>query len=434
MQAVLVFTVDKTAEVTARADIAEVHERLAQRSLTRTAELAAALARLELEVAARQKAEAALADREALTQALFASASVGMALADPDGRMLLANEALAHFLEVEPADLLGLELDSLIHPDDRHLGQEARNELLAGRRRSYMVEQRLLGRRGATTWGHLCVTLLRDDTGAPRLIVLVCEDITERVRADEERARLSRRLREAERLESLGLLAGGVAHDFNNILTSIQGNSDLALLSLPDDSPARQYLEQIGEAVAQASALTRQMFAYAGQRRVTAGPTEINEAIGALGDLLRASHTSHCHVRFQLSPGLPPVAVQAAHLRQIVMNLVVNAAEAIGEGGGEILVRTDYELLGREALDGLALGEGAEPGPFVRVTVHDTGCGIAPDTLERIFDPFFTTKLLGRGLGLASVHTIVRSQRGALWVESALGRGTTFKVWLPAVP
>jgi signal transduction histidine kinase len=324
-----------------------------------------------------------------------------------------------------------MDLATLIHPEDVDLDLVARADLLAGSRRSYTVDQRFLTRDGTVVWGHLSVTLLRGDDKAPRLFVIVCEDITTRVRADEERLRLSRRLQDAQRLESIGILAGGIAHDFNNILTSIQGNTDLALLSLPDDSPARVSLNQIGVAVLRATELTRQMFVYAGRRAAATPTAEVNEAIRAIGDLLRSGAARACGVRLHLSPGLPLVLAAATQVSQIVMNLVVNAAEAMGECGGEICVGTAFDELGRAALGGLVLGDEAEPGPFVRITVSDSGGGMAPDILERIFDPFFTTKLLGRGLGLASVHAIIREHHGALWVQSAPGCGTTFHIWLP---
>ncbi|NTU84632.1 MAG: PAS domain S-box protein, partial [Chloroflexales bacterium] len=291
---------------------------------------------------------------------------------------------------------------------------------------------RFLGKCGAVVWGHLSVAMLRDPAGNPRLTVVVCEDITARVRANEERARLERRLQETQRLESLGVLAGGVAHDFNNILTSIQGNADMALLSLADNSPARPFLEQIGQAVTRASELTGQMLAYAGRRRTPAGRVDVNRAIGEISDLLRVSHMRHCGMRFNLRPGLPLVHAEATQVRQIVLNLVVNAAESIDASGGEVVVSTGADELGRAALDGLVLGADAAPGSFVRVSVSDSGCGMDSATMARIFDPFFTTKLLGTGLGLAAVHGIVREHRGALWVQSTPGSGTIFHIWLPA--
>lgn len=250
--------------------------------------------------------------------------------------------------------------------------------------------------------------------------------------AHEEQARLSRRLLETQRLESLGLLAGGVAHDLNNLLTGIQGNADLAAIALEAGSPAQAYLAQIGMAVARASELTRQMLAYGGRPRAAGGTADINAAIDAIGELLRVSHTPDCSLRLSLAADLPQVAAEATQVRQIIMNLVLNAAEANGCDGGEIVLVTARDELGRAALDGLILGPLARPGPFVRLTVSDGGCGMEPETLARIFDPYFSTKLPGRGLGLASVHTIVRDRCGAILVQSAPGRGTTFLIWLPA--
>ncbi|HEX7085024.1 MAG TPA: ATP-binding protein [Vicinamibacterales bacterium] len=244
---------------------------------------------------------------------------------------------------------------------------------------------------------------------------------------------LERRMVDAQRAESLGVLAGGLAHDFNNLLVGILGNANLALLDLPDDSPVRALVRQIQAAAERSADLTRQLLAYAGRGQHVVTRVNLSSLVQELSTLLLAALSKHARLEQRLDPGVPDVLGDPAQITQVVMNLLTNASEAVGEDPGVVSVRTRLVHLLRPVLDGLYLGSDLPEGPYVSLEVADTGHGMSAETVARIFDPFFTTKFTGRGLGLAAVLGIVRTHRGALDVETAEGIGTTFRIYLPAV-
>jgi signal transduction histidine kinase/ligand-binding sensor domain-containing protein len=249
--------------------------------------------------------------------------------------------------------------------------------------------------------------------------------------AEEERLKLEAEMLQAQKLESLGVLAGGIAHNFNNLLTAIVGYTELALSNLPPDSLARGDLREVDAAARRATELTRQMLTYAGKHLFVARPVQLAEVIGGVTKLLEASAMMTGAPSYDLAPDLPAVRGDVAQLRQILVNLVVNASEAIGDSGGTIVVRTGVKNCDAEYLSGCELGAEVTPGEYVCLEVADTGCGMTEDVRRRIFDPFFTTKFTGRGLGLAAVYGIVRGHGGGIRVESEPGRGTTITVLLP---
>ena len=256
----------------------------------------------------------------------------------------------------------------------------------------------------------------------------------ERAAAEAERARMETRLRDTQKFESLGVLAGGVAHDFNNLLTSILGNASLARLDLPPRSPVESSLERIEQTSLRAAELCKQMLAYAGKGRFVVQPVNLSDMVKDTAHLLHVSISKKIMLKFELAPGLPPVSGDASQLRQIVMNLVINAAEAIGDNPGAIALRTGLVRADRRYLADLQPAASLPEGDYLFIEVSDTGCGMTPEVQARIFEPFFTTKFTGRGLGLAAVLGIVRGHHGALRVSSELGKGTTFKLLLPATP
>jgi len=252
------------------------------------------------------------------------------------------------------------------------------------------------------------------------------------VQAEQQRHELETQLQQAQKLESLGLLAGGIAHDFNNLLTAILGHANLALMELAPESPARDSLREIDNAASRAADLCRQMLAYAGKGRFVVEPINLSRLIGEVAHLLHVSISKKVLLRCQLAEGLPAIDADAAQLRQVAMNLVINAAEAIGDAEGVIAISTGVMECNEDYLRTGQMTEPPPPGSYVYLEVTDTGCGMDAETRDKIFDPFFTTKFTGRGLGLAAVLGIVRSHRGTLRVESEQGRGTTFRVLLPA--
>jgi signal transduction histidine kinase/ActR/RegA family two-component response regulator len=247
-----------------------------------------------------------------------------------------------------------------------------------------------------------------------------------------ERTRAEARLREAQKLESIGLLAGGVAHDFNNILVGVLGNASLAADMLPPRSPVRPLLTEIENAAERAADLTRQMLAYAGKGRFLVEPVDLSSVARETVKLVQPSISKKISLQLNLDGSLPAIRADRSQVQQVVMNLVLNAAEAIGDQAGLITIRTGSEQV-RDRLARNDLG-GAEmiPGTYVRLEVRDTGCGMDDQNKARIFDPFFSTKFTGRGLGLAAVAGVVRGHNGAVRVTSAPGAGTTLVVMLPA--
>ena len=260
----------------------------------------------------------------------------------------------------------------------------------------------------------------------------VTRDVTARVEAEEERKALEGRMQQAQKLEGLGVLAGGIAHDFNNLLTPILGDASLALMDSPEDSPVKQRLEKIQKAAHRAAALTQQLLAYAGKGPLLVEPVNLSQLVLEMAQLLESSISRKATVAYEMAADLPLVDGDPAQLSQVVMNLITNASEAIGGSGGRIAVRTgpvDGDRIGRgENL----IGHDLRDGNYAYFEIEDNGAGMDESTRSRIFDPFFTTKFTGRGLGLAAVLGIVRSHRGALELSSDPGRGTRFRVLLPA--
>jgi two-component system, cell cycle sensor histidine kinase and response regulator CckA len=275
---------------------------------------------------------------------------------------------------------------------------------------------------------------LRDESDRITRVMLLSTDVTERRQAEAERRRLDQGLMEAQRLGSLALFAGGVAHDFNNLLVGIRCNVDMTLQRLPEETKARALLEDARRATLRASELIEQLIAYSGQRAMPPEPVDLNALTEEMHRLARATLSKKADVRLELAPSLPPVVADATQARQVVMNLITNASEALGGRAGTIVVRTrvaDADEV-RGWADALRPPSDAADARYVVVEVQDDGCGMDAATRARIFDPFFSTKLAGRGLGLAAVLGIVRGHRGAIGIESAPGGGATFRVALPA--
>lgn len=256
-------------------------------------------------------------------------------------------------------------------------------------------------------------------------------DVTDRVRAEEERRRLEEQLQYAQKLESLGILAGGIAHDFNNILMAILGNTELAREEILPGSRAEAYLEEVEKAARRAADLCREMLAYAGRTSLSVTWVSLNDIVTEMTHMLEVSVSKKVVLRCNLGDAVPPILADVSQMRQILMNLVINASEAIGEKSGVIIITTGLMDCDAEYLSTTLTKDLLKPGRYVYLEVSDTGCGIPPETLPRIFDPFFTTKFTGRGLGLAAVLGIVRGHKGAIKVYSEPGHGTTFKVLFP---
>jgi PAS domain S-box-containing protein len=260
----------------------------------------------------------------------------------------------------------------------------------------------------------------------------------ERRQAEEERLALERQVQHAQKLESLGVLAGGIAHDFNNLLMAILGNADLALDALSPMSPARGNILEVEKAAKRAADLAKQMLAYSGKGHFVIEPIDAGKLVEDMAHLLEVSISKKVVLKYNFAPNLPTFDGDATQIRQIILNLITNASEAIGEKSGVIALSTGAMSCDRAYLDGTnevfrsALSDPLPEGIYVYFEVADTGNGMDGGTLDKIFDPFFTTKFTGRGLGLSAVLGIVRGHRGTIKIYSEPRRGTTFKVLFPA--
>ena len=266
---------------------------------------------------------------------------------------------------------------------------------------------------------------IRDAQGRIYRIVGNSRDVSQARRAEEA-------LRQAQKLESLGILAGGIAHDFNNLLTAMLGNLNLAQLKSSPESPALPYLENVEKIVLRASDLTKQMLAYSGKGRFVVMPHDLNKVVREMTHLLNVSISKKVSLQYELAPSLPTFEADAAQIQQVVLNLVTNASEAIGEGEGAIRIVTKEEHLDAGKLAPLMPGQSLEAGSYVVLEVSDTGCGMDQEVLARIFDPFFTTKRSGRGLGLSAMLGILRGHHAGIHIASAPGEGSTFTLYFPA--
>ncbi len=281
------------------------------------------------------------------------------------------------------------------------------------------------------------ISLVKDSEGRPIGFIGMDRDITERKKAEEERLQLERQMQHVQKLESLGVLAGGIAHDFNNILMTILGNADLSLIELSPHAPAREHIHEIITAARRASDLSRQLLAYSGKGKFVIEPIRLNEFINEMSHLLSVSVSKNVVIKYNFADNLPIFEGDATQIRQIIMNLITNASEAIGNKSGYIAISTGVMECDRHYLDEccqvsrLNIDPPPAEGTYVYFEVADTGCGMDNNTKEKIFDPFFTTKFTGRGLGMAAVLGIVRGHDGIMRIYSEIGEGTTFKILFP---
>lgn len=382
-------------------------------------------ASVAVDVSERLRAERALREKAADLDATFASAAEGIILVGPDLCIISFNDAAVRLLravhgrQVHAGDPA---LDWVLE-HDRSAFLDTASRTLAGRTFNFEQEIRAPGQ--AIGWWEFSFAPVRLESGEVRGFAMSIRDVTDRKQTEET-------LRQAQKLESLAVLAGGIAHDFNNLLVGILGNAGLALAELSPTSPARETIQAIETAGQRAAELARQMLAYSGKGRFVIQSVNMNELVEEMAHLLRVSTAPGASLAFHLHPALPPVEGDATQLRQVIMNLVVNASDAIGDREGTIAITTSLVSASADLLRDTYLAPDLPAGDYVSIEIQDTGAGMSPETLGRIFDPFFTTKFTGRGLGLAAVLGIMRGHRGAIKVESEEGRGTTFKLLLPA--
>jgi PAS domain S-box-containing protein len=364
---------------------------------------------------------------ESRLEAFLERTPFGIVRIDESGKVRGANRVALELLGAAREDITfaGARWEDFTPPGGRELDAAMMEE--ARRRGSSRPCEREFLRKGGDP-APVLMSLAWED-GETTVFML---DVSELKRAEQERKALERRLQEARKLESVGVLAGGVAHDFNNMLVGIMGGASLALELLPSDSPARLILEQIVRTSEQAANITRQLLAYAGKGRFVVEPVSLSALAEETCALLKRNAPNSISFRLRLGEGLPLLDADPSQMNLVVMNLALNAMEAIGAGPGVIAVQTGEMSVDLRAAETAFPGWTIEPGRYVYLEMSDTGCGMDEATRDRIFDPFFTTKFVGRGLGLAAIAGIVRSHRGAISVETAPGAGSTFRVLFPA--
>jgi PAS domain S-box-containing protein len=351
----------------------------------------------------------------------------------PDGTACFpyASAGMLELFRVRPEDVLedSMPIFERVHPDDRAaLGESMRASAAAMEpwSQEYRIELPHADRR----WLYSTAVPERQPDGSMLWRGFV-SDITERKMAERARDELEAQLRQAQKVESIGRLAGGVAHDFNNLLTSVLGFTELALASVPPDSDAAQYLKTVLESAQRGAGLTQQLLAYARKKIVKPEVVNLNEVVMRMSHMIRRLMGESYELSLSLSPSVGMTKVDVGSFEQVLMNLAVNARDAM-IGGGKLTLATSNVVLGPEYCKA---HPGTPPGRYVLLSASDTGCGMTKDVLARVFEPFFTTKGLGEGtgLGLSMCHGIVQQAGGNIAVESELGRGTTFMVYLPRV-
>ena len=380
-----------------------------------------------------KRTQEALARHEAQFRFIYEHAPIGLSwLRQDHPETRLVNPAHERITGVTRACSLDTaNYVTATHPGDRDRQRQLQEQLNRGEIDHFSMEKRYVHPDGSVVRAMLTMHVYRDPaTGeAQELSTLV--DITELKHAEEEREKLRLKMLEAQKLESLGVLAGGIAHDFNNLLTVILANATLARMDSGRAGGHQEELANIEAASQRAADLCRQMLAYAGQGAFAVERVDLGRLVQDTAQLLQVSISKKAQLTVALAADLPPIEADASQLQQVVMNLVINASDALEDQTGEIRLRT-WRGRPLPVPDGVVYSFDLPGDDCACLEVADTGFGMDAGTLARIFDPFFTTKFTGRGLGLAAVLGIVRACRGALTVASAQRRGTTFRLYLPA--
>lgn len=379
----------------------------------------------------RIRMKAALRASEERFRSAMRHSPIGMALTGIDGKLLEVNPALSQISGYTEAELLTRDFQSISHPGDLAADLSFVGEMLERRRESFQLEKRYIHKQGHIVWIQLNVSLIWNADGSPRHFVSQIQDITEKKRAEEQRAKLEAQLRQAQKMEAIGTLAGGIAHDFNNILAGVMGNLQLAELDLASGHPAGLPVQEAMRASRRARDLVSRILTFSRRSEALRVPTLLPPIIEETLQLLRATLPATIEIHTAIAPTCPPVRCDSAHIHQIILNLGGNAVAAMRERGGRLTISLQYGVP-----DAAYRNRHPQvmPNHLVRLTVGDTGHGMSDAVRERAFEPFFTTKGPGEGtgLGLAVVHGIVQDLGGVVILESEEGKGTVFDLFLPA--
>ncbi len=381
------------------------------------------------DISDRTRAESSLQEKEKQLRQIIDAVPQMILAKSGDGRILLANQATAAAYETNVQSLIGT-FQAQWHTQPQELARFLQDdqEVLRTNRPIIITEERFTTAAGAERFLQTTKLPFAWNGGQETAVLSISVDITERKQTEAI-------LRQTQKLESLGVLAGGVAHDFNNLLVAILGQISLAQARLSPEHPAYTAIAKATRAAERAADLTRQLLAYSGHGHFEIRPLNLNRLIEENLHLFEVSVPKNVQLHSELAPDLPLVEADAGQMQQVIMNLILNGADALGNKPGTVTVTTGVQVVQKSAITGWQFtGEPLEPGPYVMLEVHDNGRGMDKETVQRIFDPFFTTKHTGRGLGLAVVLGIVRGHRGGIRVYSEPGKGTIFRVLLPITP
>ena len=370
-----------------------------------------------------RRAEQALEKSEQNFRAMFEVASIGMAQTDPQtGQWTRVNRKLSEITGYSEAALCGMKVFEITHPEDRARDWELFQRVVRGDAPNYHIEKRYVRRDGSLAWVNVNMAVIRDADGRAVRTMATIEDIT-------ERKQLEAQLLQAQKMEAIGQLAGGVAHDFNNILGAMIMQAEVASAQpgLPDE--VAESLQEMRSAAERAASLTRQLLLFSRKQVMQPRDLDLNDVVTSLAKMLQRIIGEDIRLQLHLHPGPLTIRADAGMVEQVLMNLAVNARDAMPEGG-RLLIDTAEATIDAEAA---RLQADASPGRYASLRVTDTGCGIPPEVLPRIFEPFFTTKEVGKGtgLGLATVFGIVKQHQGWITVDSETDKGTSFQIFLP---
>jgi two-component system cell cycle sensor histidine kinase/response regulator CckA len=381
------------------------------------------------DVTESEKNRRALSEREELYRSIIEQSSDSIYLASSeDMKFIEANPSFMRLTGYTAKDLAAMTVfDLLAHP---------REEVEQNQQSIDLNHRGFLGKRTYRTKDNRLIFVDVNVSvifySGKRVMCVVARDITERERLAEEKQRMQERLYESQKMQSLAILAGGIAHDFNNLLVGVLGNASLALEDLPRNSELRPILEQIQQSGERAADLSRQMLAYSGRGKFLIKNIQLNDLITEMASLLQVSIHKDVTLEYDFNASLPQIRGDITEMRQVIMNLIINAAESIQNRAGMIKVTTGWKQLEDSEIQAALYSDKNEAGPYVWISVADNGSGIKPIELKKIFEPYYSTKNTGRGLGLAALLGIVRGHQGLLNVTSQPGEGTTFKIWFPA--
>jgi PAS domain S-box-containing protein len=393
------------------------------------------------DVSERKKTEKMLQEAREFLETAVAQSPSGILIADaPDVKIRMANPAAFNIRGGNRRTLTGIEVAKhsekwqTFRPDGSPYPSEQLPLSRAVLHGEVVHDEEAIIRdeEGNDHWVSANAAPIRNAEGQVTAGIVVFHDITDRKHAEENRINMEKQLLHAQKLESLGVLAGGIAHDFNNILMAIMGNADLALMRINKESPVIDNLHRIEQAAARAADLAKQMLAYSGKGKFVVESLDLTILLEEMLHMLEVSISKKAVLRLNPTQHLPSVEADATQMRQIIMNLVINASEAIGDKSGVIAISTGCLACDRSYLKDVWLDENLSDGLYVYLEIADSGCGMDKTTMAKLFDPFFSTKFAGRGLGMAAVLGIVRGHKGSIKVYSELGKGTTFKILLPA--